>query len=428
MSSHPSGDIIAGHGTGLSGRRIALLMTGSVAVLRVVDAARLLMRHGARVQAVMSAGARRLIHPNLVEWATGHPVVTRLTGAIEHVALAGNVAAPVDLVLVAPATANTIGKIAAGIDDTPVTTVVTTAMGEGIPILVVPAMHEPMYRHPIVTDNIRRLTELGVRFLLPTIAEGKAKIASPEDILSATQGIIGAGAALAGYRVVVTVGRTVEYIDPIRVVTNNSTGKMGMAVAAAAANAGADVEVVYGKGTAPVPPGVRVRRANTAEDMLRETNAALADAVEDVGDARTVLIATAAVGDWKPRETASAKIPTSSSEVLTVHFVPTPKIIDAVKGRFPGLFLVAFRAQHDLEREALFADARARMGRAEADLIAVNDVSRDGVGFESDTNELFVLDPEGAVTPIPKADKAAVGRSLVALIADRLIRREGEGV
>lgn len=159
----------------LKGRKVALCVTGSVAAVESSEIARELMRHGAEVYVVMSSMAQKIIHPYLMEWATGNSVVTELTGKIEHVRLTGEFPDRVDLVLVAPATANTIGKIASGIDDTPVTTVVSTAFGSTIPIMIVPAMHESMYRHPIVLENIKKLQSLSVEFIGPENRRRKGK-------------------------------------------------------------------------------------------------------------------------------------------------------------------------------------------------------------------------------------------------------------
>ncbi|MDH5783830.1 MAG: bifunctional phosphopantothenoylcysteine decarboxylase/phosphopantothenate--cysteine ligase CoaBC, partial [Candidatus Bathyarchaeota archaeon] len=181
--AHPSKDIMQTRGAELKEKRIVLCITGSVAAVQCPEIARQLMRHGAEVFAVMSPMAQKIIHPYLMEWATGNPVVTELTGKIEHVALAGEHDNKADLILVAPATANTISKIAAGIDDTTVTSVASTAFGSKIPIVIVPAMHESMYKHPILDENIKKLKGLGVVFVGPRIEEEKAKIAETEEIL-----------------------------------------------------------------------------------------------------------------------------------------------------------------------------------------------------------------------------------------------------
>lgn len=423
---HPSLDITGSLGTELADRRIVLAICGSVASVRAPELARLLMRRGADVHAVMSAEAQRLLHPNLLHWSTGNRPVTEITGAIEHVALAGNTSTKADLLLIAPATANTIGKIACGIDDGPVTTFATTAIGERIPVVVVPAMHEPMYRHPIVAKNIEALRSIGIDVIVPRVEEGKAKIAENGAIVDAVvarlaaaarsaRGAPGPPGQLAGRRVLVTVGRTVEYIDPIRVITNNSSGKMGMAVAQAALEAGAEVTAVYGKGSATAPEGVRVVNVDTAQAMH--------DAVHrELGDGRgyDVVIAAAAVGDWRPASREARKISTHDRDRLVLELEPTPKIIDGIKADYPGVFLVAFRAQHDLSLRELLADARERAKKADADLIAVNDVSTQGAGFETDTNEMYIVGPEGNEDHVPMASKLTVARRIVGAIVRRI--------
>ena len=414
--SHPSLDITGTSGDELSGRHILLALCGSVAVARAPELARLLMRHGARVTTVMSREARELIGPRLMHWSTGEKPVTSLGGETEHVALAGNTDTRADLLLIAPATANTIGKIAAGIDDTVVTTFATTAIGEGIPTVVVPAMHEPMYAHPIVRRNLDTLEGIGISVVMPREEEGKAKIADPATVLDRVIAALHAGdggverGELRGRHVIVTAGRTVEHIDPIRVLTNTSTGKMGMAVAAAAVAAGATVSVVYGHGTATPPAGVHVERVDSGEQM----RSALWNALSATPTA--IVVAAAAVGDWRPVRESKEKISTGSGR-LTLELEPTPKIIDAVKADFPGSFLVAFRAQHNLGHEELMADARARAERARADLICVNDVSTPGAGFGTDTNEMFLLDSSGKETHVPMAEKRVVGQRIIARIA-----------
>ncbi|MBT3275014.1 MAG: bifunctional phosphopantothenoylcysteine decarboxylase/phosphopantothenate--cysteine ligase CoaBC [Spirochaetales bacterium] len=419
--THPSKDIKATLGSELEGRRIALCMTGSVAIIRSVDLGRLLMRHGAEVFPVLTEAAAGLIGPDLIEWATGNKPVLTLTGGIEHVALAGNVESPVDAVIVAPATANTIGKIAGGIDDTPVTTVVTTALGQGIPLLIVPAMHEPMYRHPIVMENIEKLQTYDITVMKPSISEGKAKIPSPDEVYEAVLDLLGTGnppkGTLSGKKVLITAGRTVEYIDPIRVLTNNSSGKMGMAVASAAGGLGAEVTVVYGKGTASPPERINVIRVDTSEDMKNAVHAELSSTRYDI------IIAAAAVGDWKPKEKAAGKISTHDKNELVIELVPTTKIIDSIRKLFPDVFLVAFRALHALSETELIENAVARMGKADADMIAVNDVSHPGTGFETDTNEMYTIDREGEISHIPLASKQDVAAKLMNLVADKVNTR-----
>ena len=221
----PLKDIRSTRGKELDGKKVVLCVTGSVASIEVPSLARELMRHGADVNAVMSDSAEKLVRPETLEWATGNSVVRRLTGKTEHVRLAGEWEGRADLVLVAPCTANTISKMALGIDDTPVTTLASMALGGGIPLLVAPAAHEPMYRNPAVEANIQRLKDRGVGFVGPKFEEGKAKMATVGEIVDAAIRRL-AKKDLEGRKIIITGGPTAEFIDPVRVITNFSSGKM----------------------------------------------------------------------------------------------------------------------------------------------------------------------------------------------------------
>ncbi len=411
---HPSKDITGSLGSELRGKKIILCITGSVAAVRSSDIARLLMRHGAEVFPVMTEAARGIIHPDLIEWATGNKPVLKLTGEIEHVALAGNVKERCDLILIAPSTANTIGKIAAGIDDTPVTTVVTTGLGEGLPLVIVPAMHEPMYRHPFVKENIRKLEDAGIKILMPRIEEGKAKIADDRTILNTVTSLLSSVKPLTGKNILITAGRTVEYLDPIRVFTNNSSGKMGTALAEAAMDKGGSVTLVYGKGSAVPPSGVTLVQVETSEEMREAVYSEITEKTYDI------MIAAAAVGDWKPVKKSETKISTHSGINPVIELEPTRKIIDGIKDAAPEIFLTAFRAQHALEEDKLIDDAHQRLIKAKADLIAVNDVSKEGAGFESDTNEIYLITPEKDVRHIPMTTKKEAARIIIGSITAKL--------
>ncbi len=411
---HPSFDITESRDTTLRGKSIILCITGSVAAVRASELARLLMRKGAKVYPVMSAAACSLIGPDLMEWACGFKPVTTLTGAVEHVALAGNVEGKADLILVAPCTANTIGKIAGGIDDTPVTTMVTTALGEKIPLIVVPAMHEPMYRHPFVMENIEKLRNAGITVMLPRVEEGKAKIPDNELIADTVVSVLSKDKPLKGKKILITAGRTVEYIDPVRVITNNSTGKMGFAIAEAARDMGAEVTVVYGKGSVDSVPGVKIINVSTAEEMKKGVEQELSSSDYDI------MMAAAAVGDWQPVESSETKLSTREHKKLIMELVPTPKIIDGIKSRYPEVFLVAFRALHDLSEDELLDDGRRRMAIADADMIAINDVSKAGRGFGTDTNEMLAVSKDGEIRKLELASKYEIGKKLLNIALEKI--------
>jgi len=417
LNSHPSKDITGTAGEALKGKRVVLCITGSVAAVRSSEIARGLMRYGAEVFAVMSEMANKIIHPYLMEWATGNPVVTELTGKVEHVALVGERTSRADLVLVAPATANTISKIACGIDDTPVTSVVSTAFGSGVPIMIVPAMHESMYRHAIVAENIEKLKTLGVEFVGPRIEEEKAKIAENSDILEAVIKKLTMKKDLAGMRVLVTAGPTLEHIDPVRVMTNKSSGKMGVAVAREALNRGADVALIYGPGTALPPSDAKVIPVETTEEMHDAVISELKSKKYDV------VVAAAAAADWRPEKSFDYKVSTGDVSELLVKLRPTRKIIDAVRKINTDVFLVPFKAEYDLSDEELVECGYSRLVQTEADMIVVNDVGRNGAGFRVDTNEVFIVDKEKKVVHVPLTTKREVARRIFDVITEKMKAR-----
>jgi len=406
MNIHPSKDIIGKKGEELKGKKIALCITSSISASECPKIARELMRHGAEVYTIMSEKAQEIIHPNLMEWATGNPVVTKLTGKIEHIALAGMHENKVDLILVCPSTANTISKIAYGIADTPVTTVVSTAFGSKIPIIIVPAMHESLYDHPILIENIKKLESLGVEFINPRMEEGKAKIASLEDIVETVIRKLSIK-SMKGIKLLITAGPTLEYIDPIRVITNKGSGKMGIAIANEALRRGADVTLIYGHGIVAPPQGARVISVETTEEMYNEVVSELKDKNYDV------LIATSAVTDFAPEKKYDYKLPSREINELVIKLKPLPKIIDEVKELSPKIFLVAFKADYKLSDEKLIDRAYELLKASNAGLVVANDVSRKGSGFGVDTNEVFIVDKARNVTHIPLSPKQLIASKLL---------------
>jgi phosphopantothenoylcysteine decarboxylase / phosphopantothenate---cysteine ligase len=413
--SHPSKDITGSKGNELAGKKIALLVSSSVASFKTPEIARELMRYGADVHIVMSQATEKMVGADLLEWATGNPVVYELTGKLEHIALAGHSSTHVDLVLVAPATANTIGKLASGIDDTPVTTVAATAIGSKIPVLIAPAMHEPLYDHPIVQQNIARLEEIGVQFIQPDIIEGKAKIAGTEQIVRAViSKLAGLRKDLTGHRVLVTGGPTIEHIDPVRVLTNRSSGKMGVALAEEVAARGAQTTLILGPGTALPPEGIKTVRVESTEEMLQASLKELEQGGYDL------ILASGAPSDYKPKNPQTHKIETRKERSLTLDLQATPKIIAELRKASPKAFIVAFKTESNVSNNELVEGAFEILREKNADLVAANDVGREGVGFQTDTNELFVIDGQKKVVHIPLSDKREVARQLVDLAVNRL--------
>ena len=417
--THPSKDITGTSGNQLSGKKIALLVSSSVASFKSPEIARELMRYGADVYAVISPSTEKMIGSELIQWATGNPVVTELTGKLEHIALAGKSVGHVDLVLIAPATANTIGKLASGIDDTPVTTVAATAIGSKIPVLIAPAMHEPLYDHPIAQENIARLKKIGVEFIEPEVVEGKAKIATTAKIVQAVITRLSSQLSsqrrdLEGRRVLVTAGPTIEHIDPIRVITNRSSGKMGAAIAEEAWSRGAETTLILGPGSVVPPSSVKTVRVETTEEMLE---AALRELKRGKYD---LVFAAAAPSDYRPLKPAEHKLSTRKEKTVEVELEATPKIIREIRKASPHAFIVAFKTDHGVSNEELVTEAFEILGEKSADLVAANDVSLEGVGFQSDTNELFVVDERKKVTHIALAPKRDVARQLLDIAVSRL--------
>lgn len=408
MSEHPSKDIVGSDGSELGGRKIVLCITASVAAYRAVDLARLLMRHGADVRAVMSKATTMLLTPELMKWATGNEVVTELTGNLEHIQLADYGRA--DLILIYPCTGNTLSKIANGIDDTPVTSVVSVALGSKIPVMIAPAMHEAMYENPILLRNIESLKNL-VEFIEPSMEEGKAKVAEPEAVLNAVLARLAGDSKLRGRNILITAGATLEYIDPVRVITNPASGKLGSAMAREAARMGANVTLIFGHGHAQLPGGVRVVRARTGEEMM--------DAVarELKNKEYHIAIMTAAVSDYRPESPREAKIETRKENGMAIRLTATEKIVDSVKKLSPATFLVAFKAGSNVSDEELVAKAYEKMQECSADLMVANDIGRSGSEMGSDTSEVFVIDRNRKITHLPLQSKHAVARKLLEEVA-----------
>jgi len=374
-------------------------VTGSIAAVRAVDLIRDLIRRGAEVHCVMSPAAERIIHPYALEYASSNPVIREITGRVEHVRFCG-VGGEADMLLVAPATANTIGKMACGIDDTAVTTFATTALGSGKPVAVVPAMHEAMYRHPAVLKNLEALRGMGVRLIDPRLEEGKAKIADNAAIVWEVERLLGPG-DLAGKRIVITSGSNAEAIDPIRILTNRASGKTGVALALEAHRRGAEVTLVH-RFLQELP--VRQVYAESAREMLDAVMAELERGCH-------ALISAAAVADYTlDRQAEKIK----SGQDLTMHLIPTPKIIKKVREAYPDLKIVGFKAETGLGDEELIIRAEESLQGARLDLVVANDVSRGGMG--TDDNRVIIIDREG------RRREAAGQKSLIArAVIDSLV-------
>ena len=386
----------------LTGVNVVLGVSGSIAAVKTVELAHELRRQGASVRAVMTDSATGIIHPWALEFATDNEVITEITGSVEHVALCGR-SGWGDVLLLAPATANTVGKVAAAIDDTPVTTCVTTALGADAPVVVAPAMHEPMYDHPGVLEAIDRVESWGVDFVDPRIEEGKAKIATEEAIVTATARAAG-DRPLAGEHVVVTAGATTESVDPVRTLSNRSSGRTGRAVARACSVRGADVTLVH---DGPDVPYATVERVESAAEMT--------EAVRQVADSADALVSAAAISDYTV-EQAPEKIKSGQAE-LTLTLQPTPKLIDTVRSDNPDLPIVGFKVETEGDDETLVERARGIRERAGLAFVVANDA---GVMGAAETRALLV-DADTATEYV--GDKHGLGARVADELGDRLSSR-----
>ncbi|MBE43866.1 MAG: bifunctional phosphopantothenoylcysteine decarboxylase/phosphopantothenate--cysteine ligase CoaBC [Thaumarchaeota archaeon] len=404
MNEHPSKDIVGSDGKELKGKRIVLCISASVAAYKAVDLARLLIRHGADVHVVMSKSSKILLTPDLMKWATGNEVVDELTWKLEHIQLANYGVS--DLIMYYPCTGNTLSKIANGIDDTPVTSIASVALGSKIPIMIALAMHESMYENPVLKDNIEKLKGL-VEFIEPNIIEGKAKVAESEVVLNAILAKFDSNSKLKRKNVLITAGATIEYIDPIRVITNPASGKLGTAIAEEANRLGVNVTMICGRGSTIMPNNVRMIKVNTSDEMMDTVIDELQNNNYDIA------IMTAAVSDFKPERFNYEKIDTRSNEQIIIKLKTTSKIVDKIKKVSPQTFLIVFKADFNVENEQLVKTAYTKMKECNADMIVANDVGRKGSGMDSDNIEVFLISKDKRIIHIPLQSKKATAKKLL---------------
>ncbi len=384
----------------LGGKGIVLGVTGSISAVEAVKLSRELMRHGAEVYAVMTQDAKKIIHPYALEFATGNPVVDEITGKIEHVSYAGNHDNRCDLILIAPSTANTISKIASGIDDTPVTTVVSTGFGK-LPIIIVPAMHSSMYKNPIILENIEKLKTYGVEFLTPKFEENKAKLPEIDEIVNAVIKKLYVK-DLEGKKVLVTAGPTIEKIDDVRFITNKSSGLMGIKIAEEFDMRGADVTLILGP--TQLTSYLEAERVETYEEMF---NAVMSNKDVDIA------VFAAATSDFHIDNPQTGKI--SSNKQFNLTLTPNKKIIEEFS-KSSKSFIVGFKAEYSVPDDQLIRKAYDRLQSSNMDLIIANDVGKEMRGFESKTNEVFIIDKTKKVFHLPLEEKEKLAGKIVSII------------
>ena len=394
----------------LGERRILLGLSGGIACYKACEVVRMLAQAGARVQVVMTAGGQQFVTPLTLQTLSGRPVATdtfSLTqeSEIGHIRLADEA----EVVVLAPATANLLAKLAHGIADELLTTVLLATRA---PVLAAPAMNVHMWEHAATQANIRLLTERGVTFVGPGVGslacgyEGPGRLAEPAEIVEAIECVL-APKDLRGERVLVSAGPTREAVDPVRYLSNHSSGKMGYAIARVARRRGAEVVLVSGPSDLPAPLGVRTRMVSSAAEMAR--------ALEEEFRSASILVMAAAVADYRPRRPAPRKMKKSAAS-LSLDLERTEDIVASLAARKGRRLVVGFAAEtNDVAQEA-----RRKLREKRLDLIVANDVTAPGAGFGSDTNVVQLIDAAGETQAFPVLPKDEVaGRILDWAVASR---------
>jgi len=384
---HPSLDIVDSYGVELSGKKIVLCVSGSVAAYKAIELARLLMRHGADVTCVASDAVTKLVQPDYFKWATGNDVITKLTGELEHIRLADYNQS--DLIIVYPGTANTLGKLANGIDDTPISTVLTVGFGSKIPILMCLAMHASMYDNAAVKKNIEFLKNK-IEFVKPQIIEGKAKAPEPEDVLEYVLRKFGYSSILKNKKVLMTAGPTIEYIDPIRVITNQSSGKTGILLASELISSGAKVTLIYGPGIEKPPKGAKIINVSTSNEMFNAVK-------NEMKRKYDIVIMAAAISDYTPEKPSKNKIKSNNNKIR-ISLKKTPKIIDYIKKYRKNVFLVGFKAETNISKKDLIKLANKKMMESSADMIVANDIGSIRYRKNPENNEVLIIDSQKIIS------------------------------
>jgi phosphopantothenoylcysteine decarboxylase/phosphopantothenate--cysteine ligase len=398
--------------------RITLGVTGGIAAYKSAELVRRLQDEGHSIQVVMTRAAREFITPLTFAALSGQRVITdlfsnqpggegSLDSAIDHIAVAQRT----DLLLVAPATADVLAKFARGIADDFLTTLYLASTA---PVVVAPAMNVNMWQHAATQENVAMLRSRGVRVVEPGEGylacgmTGSGRLAGQDDMLQAVREVLQGKQDLAGETVLVTAGPTCEDIDPVRFLTNRSSGKMGYAVAAAAALRGAKVVLVSGPSALETPQGIEQIDVRSAEQMQRAVQANFAGC--------TIAIFAAAVADYRPAEKSGQKIKRGAAS-LTLRLEPNPDILATVAREKGERLVVGFAA----ETEQVAENARKKLAQKNADMIVANDVSKEGAGFDADTNIVTLFSRDGRDLPLPKLSKSEVAERIL----DEAVRLRG---
>jgi len=406
---HPSEKIKEEISSELKGKKIVLGVTGSVAIYKSIDLARELMRRGAEVTVVMSKDAKRLISPTMFHWATGKEVVTEVTGELEHVRLAEEN----DAYVIAPATANTISKIAYGISDTTITSTALNFIGLKKPVFLVPSMHIWMYKSPQQEEALKKLREMGVDVIEPILIRDVAHYPELDYLTSYITTKVLRGNDLKGFRILVTAGPTREHLDPVRFISNPSSGLMGVSIANEALFRGADVALVHGPLNVRVKPYIKNRvEVESTEEMKNAVE-------EKVKEGYNIVILAGAPADYRFKSVSNKKID-SHKEVPYVELERTPKIAESI--RKYNVFMVGFSAETVDTYEELVERARVKKERYGFDIIVANNVARKDIGFSSVYNEVVIIGNDFE-RRIGKEYKYIIARELLDIIKEEFKKK-----
>lgn len=388
----------------LKGKNILLGVTGGIAAYKAADLVSKLVKHHANVDVIMTEAATKFVTPLTFQTMSVNQVHTEMFGLItnfdvEHISLAQKV----DVILVAPATANTIGKIANGIADNMLTTVIMASTAK---IIFAPAMNTNMYNNPIVQENIDKLKKLGHEFIPPGIGRlacgdyGAGKMAEPTDIVDYLMSTF-VKKDLIGKKIVITAGPTIEPLDPVRYITNHSSGKMGYSIAKNAADRGADVILITGPTSLEPPKNIRTIRVNTTEEMFEAVGAHFDDCY--------ALIKAAAPLDYRPETVSDIKIKKKDDDILSLNLVRNKDIAAFYGQKKKGQIMVGFAA----ETNNVIEYAIGKMKKKNFDFIVANNVTTSGAGFKTDTNIATIINKDGSLEEYPLMEKSELGKIIL---------------
>ena len=373
---HPADEIRGEKSKKLQDKKIVLGVTGSIAAVETVKLARELIRHGSKVFPVMTPSATRIIHPDALWFATGVEPIISLTGETQHVEMCGRVSDKADLFLISPCTANTISKIAYGIDDTAVTTFASTAIGSKIPIIIVPAMHLSMYNHKFVQENIEKCKKIHINFIDPKIEGNKAKFPSIKEIVANVIRLIGAS-DLKNKNVLIIGGSSIEPIDDVRVISNQSSGKTAVSLAMISFLRGSKVELWYGCSSEPVPEFLNYSRFSTLNDLI--------ELVETTSLKKfNIIVLCAALSDYKT-DKIKGKI-SSQREKLVIELKPTKKIMAILRKLAPKATIVGFKLEES--SKSLKKSMEELIDKYSIDFVVGNIIS----ALNKDETEIWLMD------------------------------------